>query len=111
MDRLIFAGASAVAAAALACRNARRRQRASPASFARRVPKAELHLHIEGTFEPELMFQIAKRNGLDPGYATLEDAHAARNFGDLQSFLDIYYAACSVVRLLPWVPSLLLPVH
>lgn len=53
---------------------------------------------VAGTFEPELMFEIAARNGLESGYSSLEEAHAARNFGDLQSFLDIYYAACSVVR-------------
>jgi len=66
-----------------------------------RLPLCLLSPHgvpCTGTFEPELMFAIAKRNGLDAGYPSIEAARAARNFGDLQSFLDIYYAACAVVR-------------
>ena len=63
-----------------------------------RLPKAELHLHIEGTFEPELIFKIAQRNGLDPGYPSVEALRAAYAFSDLQSFLDVYYAAMRVLR-------------
>lgn len=66
--------------------------------FIRRLPKAELHLHIEGSFEPELMFEIAGRNGVAIPYRTVEDVRAAYAFADLQSFLDIYYAAMNVLR-------------
>jgi len=61
------------------------------------LPKAELHVHIEGTLEPELMFKLAKRNGIALPYATVEAARAAYNFADLQSFLDLYYAGASVL--------------
>ncbi|HEX8806901.1 MAG TPA: adenosine deaminase [Candidatus Aquilonibacter sp.] len=63
-----------------------------------RLPKAELHLHIEGTFEPELIFAIATRNGLDPGYRSIEALRAAYKFTDLQSFLNVYYAGMRVLR-------------
>src|SRR5450759_3621238 len=63
----------------------------------RRLPKAELHLHLEGTFEPELMFEIAARNGVAVPYASADEVRAAYDFTDLQSFLDIYYAACSAL--------------
>jgi adenosine deaminase len=63
-----------------------------------RLPKAELHLHIEGTFEPELIFSIATRNGVDPGYRSIEALHAAYKFTDLQSFLNVYYAGMNVLR-------------
>jgi len=63
-----------------------------------RMPKAELHLHIEGTLEPELMFELAKRNGVSLPYANVEALRAAYDFSDLQSFLDIYYAGASVLR-------------
>ena len=63
-----------------------------------RLPKAELHLHIEGTFEPELIFTIAARNGREPGYPSLEALRAAYLFSDLQSFLNIYYAGMRVVH-------------
>ncbi len=67
--------------------------------FIRGLPKAELHLHIEGTFEPELMFSIAKRNGVALRYDTVEDLRKAYNFSNLQEFLDIYYAgAASLIR-------------
>ncbi len=61
------------------------------------APKAELHLHIEGTLEPELMFALAERNGVDTGYQTAEQVRAAYQFGNLQDFLDIYYAAAQVL--------------
>lgn len=64
----------------------------------RRAPKAELHLHIEGSLEPELIFQLAKRNGLPLAYPSVEALRAAYAFTDLQSFLDIYYAGASVLR-------------
>jgi adenine deaminase len=61
------------------------------------LPKAELHLHIEGTLEPGLMFQLADRNGIDLAYASEDALHAAYQFERLQDFLDIYYAGCSVL--------------
>ena len=61
------------------------------------IPKAELHLHIEGTLEPELMFQLAKRNGVDLPYDSVAAVRKAYVFEDLQSFLDIYYAGCGVL--------------
>src|SRR6202011_5974358 len=67
------------------------------ATFARDVPKAELHLHIEGTLEPELMFELARRNGIQLPYASAEEVRKAYVFSDLQSFLDIYYAGCTVL--------------
>jgi len=65
--------------------------------FVRHLPKAELHLHIEGTLEPELMFELARRNGVSLPYASVEDVRRAYVFSDLQSFLDIYYAGCRVL--------------
>lgn len=62
------------------------------------LPKAELHLHIEGTFEPELIFAIAKRNGIVLSYPSVEALRAAYEFTDLQSFLDVYYAGMNVLR-------------
>ena len=67
-------------------------------SFVRELPKAELHVHIEGTLEPELMFALAMRNGVELPFATVEDARRAYEFSDLQSFLDIYYRAAAVLR-------------
>lgn len=61
------------------------------------VPKAELHLHIEGTLEPELMFELARRNQVELPYADVEAVREAYVFDDLQSFLDLYYAGCSVL--------------
>ena len=61
------------------------------------IPKAELHLHIEGTLEPELMVKLAEKNGVDIPYKTAEEARKAYDFTDLQSFLDIYYAGASVL--------------
>ncbi len=65
--------------------------------FIRALPKAELHLHIEGSFEPELMFEIARRNGVDIGYGSVDELRAAYDFDALQDFLDIYYAGMSVL--------------
>ena len=62
-----------------------------------RIPKAELHLHIEGTLEPELMMQLAGRNGIEIPYASVDEIRHAYNFSDLQSFLDIYYAGARVL--------------
>jgi len=63
----------------------------------RRMPKAELHMHIEGSLEPELIFKLAKRNGVTLPYDSVETLRAAYAFTDLQSFLDIYYAGASVL--------------
>ena len=63
----------------------------------RAMPKAELHLHIEGSLEPELIFRLARRNGVALPYASVEALRAAYAFTDLQSFLDIYYAGASVL--------------
>ncbi|MEK6349099.1 MAG: adenosine deaminase [Burkholderia sp.] len=62
-----------------------------------RAPKAELHIHIEGSLEPELIFKLAERNGVKLAYASVEALRAAYAFTDLQSFLDIYYAGASVL--------------
>lgn len=62
------------------------------------VPKAELHLHIEGTLEPDLAFELAGRNGVDLPYASVEELAAQYDFSDLQSFLDLYYATMAVLR-------------
>lgn len=61
------------------------------------LPKAELHLHIEGTLSPELLFKLAKKNNVDVPYKTIEDVKAAYNFPDLQSFLNLYYRGMSVL--------------
>ncbi|POU25370.1 adenosine deaminase [Acinetobacter sp. ACNIH3] len=61
------------------------------------MPKAELHVHIEGTFEPELMFAIAQRNEIAIPYQSVEEVRQAYNFHNLQSFLDIYYAGANVL--------------
>jgi len=63
----------------------------------RAMPKAELHIHIEGSLEPELIFALAKRNGVSLSYPSVEALRAAYAFTDLQSFLDIYYAGASVL--------------
>ena len=65
--------------------------------LARAIPKAELHIHIEGSLEPELIFALAQRNGVSLPYANVETLRAAYAFTDLQSFLDIYYAGASVL--------------
>ncbi|HEY6510999.1 MAG TPA: adenosine deaminase [Burkholderiaceae bacterium] len=63
----------------------------------KRMPKAELHIHIEGSLEPELIFKLAQRNGVKLPYADVESLRRAYAFSDLQSFLDIYYAGASVL--------------
>ena len=63
----------------------------------RAMPKAELHIHIEGSLEPELIFELGKRNGVALDYPDVEALRAAYAFTDLQSFLDIYYAGASVL--------------
>lgn len=66
--------------------------------FLQRLPKAELHLHIEGSLEPELMFTLAERNGVTLPYDSVEAVKAAYEFDDLQGFLDLYYQGMSVLR-------------
>jgi adenosine deaminase len=61
------------------------------------MPKAELHIHIEGSLEPELIFELAQRNSVSLAYPTVEALRQAYAFSDLQSFLDIYYAGASVL--------------
>ena len=65
--------------------------------FIEELPKAELHLHIEGTLEPELMFALAKRNGIELPYGSVEELRAAYDFGNLQDFLDLYYQGMQVL--------------
>ncbi len=65
--------------------------------FIEGIPKTELHLHIEGTFEPELMFEIAKRNNKKISYNSVEELKKAYSFNNLQEFLDIYYAGANVL--------------
>src|SRR5690625_1191576 len=68
------------------------------AVFIRRLPKAELHVHIEGTLEPELIFNFARRNQITLAYESVEDLRNAYAFTNLQSFLDIYYAGMAVLQ-------------
>jgi adenine deaminase len=65
--------------------------------FIASLPKAELHVHIEGTFEPELMFSMAERNHIPLKYKSVEELRQAYNFNNLQEFLDIYYAGANVL--------------
>ena len=71
---------------------------ADRAAFIAALPKAELHLHIEGSLEPELMFELARRNGIAIPFATVEDVRAAYAFSNLQDFLDIYYQGMGVLQ-------------
>ena len=71
---------------------------ATRARLIRRLPKVELHLHIEGTLEPEMMFSLAAKHGIALPYQSAAEVRAAYNFSDLQSFLDLYYAGCNVLR-------------
>ena len=66
-------------------------------NFIKNTPKAELHLHIEGTLEPELMFKLAKRNNINIPYKNVEAVKSAYNFTNLDSFLDIYYKSSKVL--------------
>ena len=66
-------------------------------TFIHGMPKAELHIHIEGSLEPELMFELAERNGVALRYASVEEARRAYDFSDLQSFLDLYYEGMQVL--------------
>ncbi len=68
-----------------------------PDTLIDKLPKAELHLHIEGTLEPEMMLALAKRNKVSLPYATVEEIRAAYEFDGLQDFLDLYYAGMSVL--------------
>lgn len=65
--------------------------------FISKIPKAELHLHIEGTLEPELFFKLAQRNGIEIPYSSVEDLRNAYQFDCLQDFLDIYYKGTQVL--------------
>jgi adenine deaminase len=65
--------------------------------FIKGIPKAELHLHIEGTLEPELMFELAKRNNIEIKHKSVQSLRDAYNFNNLQEFLDIYYEGASVL--------------
>jgi hypothetical protein len=67
-------------------------------SYIRALPKAELHVHIEGTLEPELLFQLAERNRIALPYPSVDALRKAYQFNDLQSFLDLYYAGADVLR-------------
>src|SRR5580765_999438 len=63
-----------------------------------RLPKAELHLHIEGSLEPEMLFDLAARNGVSIPFASAAEVRAAYSFSNLQDFLDIYYQGMSVLQ-------------
>ncbi len=65
--------------------------------LAMRLPKAELHLHLEGTLEPEMLLELAERNGVSIPFASAEDARRAYDFANLQDFLDLYYRGTSVL--------------
>ena len=67
-------------------------------SFIKSLPKAELHLHIEGSLEPEQMFEMARRNDVSLPYASVDEIRAAYDFNNLQEFLDLYYAGMSVLQ-------------
>jgi adenosine deaminase len=67
-------------------------------AYVRALPKAELHLHIEGTLEPELAFRLARKHGVALPYADVTELRAAYDFTDLQSFLDVYYALADVLQ-------------
>lgn len=65
--------------------------------FIKKIPKAELHIHIEGSLEPKMMFDLAKKNNIDISYKNIDDIKKAYDFSNLQSFLDIYYAGANVL--------------
>ena len=66
-------------------------------NFIKKTPKTELHLHIEGTLEPEHMFELAKRNNVSIPYENIEEVRSAYNFQNLDSFLNIYYQSSKVL--------------
>ena len=68
------------------------------AEFIQGLPKAELHVHIEGTLEPEMMFELARRNGISLPYPSVDALRAAYTFHSLQEFLDLYYQGTNVLR-------------
>ncbi|MCK5818931.1 MAG: adenosine deaminase, partial [Psychromonas sp.] len=61
------------------------------------LPKVELHLHLEGSLEPELMFKLAQRNNIALPFSSIEEVHKAYQFSNLQDFLDIYYQGANVL--------------
>ena len=65
--------------------------------FIKKSPKTELHLHIEGSLEPELMFKLSKRNKIEIPFKNVDEVKSAYNFNDLQSFLDIYYEGANAL--------------
>ena len=67
-------------------------------AYVRQLPKAELHLHIEGTLEPEMLFDLARKHGVKLRFKNVEEIRKAYDFSDLQSFLDIYYEGAAVLR-------------
>jgi adenosine deaminase len=67
-------------------------------ALVRSLPKAELHLHLEGTLEPELAFELARRNGVRLPYDSVDELRRAYRFTDLQSFLDLYEGGAQVLR-------------
>ena len=67
-------------------------------AYAQALPKAELHLHIEGSLEPEMLFSLAQRNAIEIPFKTIDDVRAAYQFSNLQDFLDIYYQGMSVLK-------------
>ncbi|WP_020593630.1 adenosine deaminase [Kiloniella laminariae] len=69
----------------------------STQKFIEKLPKVELHLHLEGSLEPELMFELAKRNGVEIPFSSPDEVRAAYDFHNLQSFLDIYYQGANVL--------------
>ena len=74
------------------------KNRAGANAFIARLPKAELHLHIEGSLEPEMMIAKAFKHGIELPYANVDALRAAYNFNNLQEFLDLYYAGADVLR-------------
>jgi adenosine deaminase len=72
--------------------------KADLAAYAAALPKAELHLHIEGSLEPEMLFKLAKRNNVEIPFKSVEEIRAAYEFSNLQDFLDIYYQGMSVLK-------------
>lgn len=68
------------------------------AEFVRRLPKAELHMHLEGALEPEMLMEFARRNRIELPFRSVEEVRAAYDFGDLQDFLDIYYQGMAALR-------------